>query len=238
MFKKTKNMNHKFIKTINSIFNLKFCNYNLSPIELKNDINFPDQTKRLNHYCIKLNNCSNFEYGDLDKETIKGIKYFISFLPSCLNIKDRYCYITIDNKPVRKGSSQRVSGLHIDGLQGNEVPTKKEGDFSLIWMNKLPTQYVINPSIPPLFNLSKKNFFNYLNKKKFKVKSLKTCTLYLINSYMIHQSVISKVDQDRLFIRISFSKIPVTSIKMNKNNSLCYNYNIHTTTGNIPAHLK
>ena len=40
----------KFIKTINNTFNLKYMNQKNDPICIKEDIDFPQQTKRLNHY--------------------------------------------------------------------------------------------------------------------------------------------------------------------------------------------
>lgn len=227
------------LKYFNQIFSLKYINDIHYPKVLKENISFPSQVQRLNHYCIKLNSESHYNYGDLNSETIKKIKEFISYIPKELNLNDRYCYLTIDNKKVSKGFSQRDSGFHIDGFQGDEVPIKKEGDITLIWMNSLPTEYVNTIKINDNLDISKYNIFKHINENVdvTKINRLEVNTLYLINSYQVHQSQIAKHDLDRLFIRISFSKIPITSKKMSINSKMEYNYNIHSTSGQIPNNL-
>ena len=227
------------LKYFNQIFSLKYINDSHYPKILKENISFPMQVKRLNHYCIKLNSNNNYNFGDLNDETISKIKEFIYYLPKELNLDDRYCYLTIDNKKVSKGFSQRDSGFHIDGFQGDEVPIKKEGDITLIWMNSLPTEYITNIKIDEKLNISKYNIFKHIDKnvKINEIKELKLNTLYLINSYQVHRSQIAKHETNRLFIRISFSKIPITSKKMSINSKIKYNYNIHSTSGEIPTNL-
>lgn len=227
------------ISYIKKFFNLKYINKKNKPKLLKKNINFKYKGNRVLNYCIKINTSSTYNFGDLDIDTIIFIKKMISTLPSSVSTKNRYCYITIDNKKVKKNNSQRTQGFHIDGLQGEEIINKKKGCFHLLWVSNLPTEYILNAKINKNINLKKYNFFNYLDTIKYKkIYQIEKKSIYLINSYLIHRSPISRKKCNRLFIRISFSEIPITSKKMTKNDSISYNYKIHTTSGNIDKRLK
>lgn len=60
----------------------------------------------------------------------------------------------------------------------------------------------------------------------------------MINPYHIHTATKAINKIYRHFIRVAFTEIPVTSVKMTINPKIEYNYQYHITTGEIPSYLK
>lgn len=199
------------------------------------------QEKRLNHYLIKQPN-DNCLYVD-------GLhSNLISFINICLNealekIPDtlkRYVYLTFDNVEVKANTSQRVHGWHIDGLQGDEVPEKVNNCFQFICFNNLPTLFTEQTFNLDGYNLSKDNIFKVLGDQvnPSDVYTTEKDTLYFMNPYMVHTAALANKDCKRLFVRLYFSHLPITSKKATINPRICYDFKPHTTSGNIPNHLK
>ena len=125
-----------FVKETQTPFDLRHLKFTREPVGL-GSFNFEDiGDTRVNNFMVKTNNSSEFVLGELEK--YDDIKNFVSKCYDAANEMgldpdNRYGYLTIDQLQVKAGKSQRESGWHIDGMQGTEVPTKKNPDFQFIW---------------------------------------------------------------------------------------------------------
>ena len=152
-----------------------------------------------------------------------------------------YTYLTIDTGVVQPGQVQRTPGWHVDGLQGDEVPVKKPIDVTFTWCDVLPFAYAHQSfKLPPETNLSEHNIFETLGArvKPKKIRGTQANRIYAMDSYCVHRGTPALIPIRRTFIRVSYTHIPVTSTKMTVNANMAYDYEIHTTTGEIPEHLK
>lgn len=238
----TNDINVAMFKTeVSNVFDIDYLKYTREPI-IVSPFAFPTFTDlRVNHYLIKSNNSDVFQFGQLKDNSITDfVKTCISKCQEMnLNTFDRYCYITIDQKKVQPGQSQRDFGWHIDGLQGDEVANKELADFQFIWADQTPTKFCTQVFNVSGLDVSVHNVFNWLGKQvedQF-CYILNKNTIYLMNSYHVHTATRADVETYRKFVRLSFTLTPITSVKMTKNDTIEYNYPIHQTTGNIPRHL-
>lgn len=157
------------------------------------------------------------------------------------NLPYRYTYLTIDTAPVKKGEYQRTPGWHVDGLQGDEVPIKQQSDTIFTWCDVLPFEYAAQTfPLPAYVNMSDYNIFEILGSlvQPEHIRQTEPKTLYCMDSYCVHRGVPASEDTDRTFVRLCYTDIPVTSTKMTLNPEMDYDYAIHTTSGEIPKHLK
>lgn len=239
----TKEINElTFKQEVNNIFNLKYLKYTREPIEVSSFMFDKFSNKRVNHYMIKSNIDNDFTFGEFknDTEIIKFIKICID---ECIKLgidwSNRWCYLTIDQLWVDAGKSQREFGWHIDGMQGDEVVKKVDADFQFIWADATPTKFCTKVFDIEGLDPSKHNVFNWLGRQTEEKYCylLDKYKIYLMNPYHVHSATISDKVQYRRFIRLSFTKTPITSIKMTINPDIKYNYEIHKTSGNIPKHL-
>jgi hypothetical protein len=224
------------------VFDLKYLKYTREPIEVVKFL-FNDFTKsRVNHYMLKNSSDSELTLGEF--ESSPEIKKFIqTCIDECNNLdlswQDRWCYLTIDQMLVEAGKSQREFGWHIDGMQGDEVKVKVEADFQFIWADATPTRFCTKTFNVEGLDPSRHNVFNWLGKQTEEkyCYNLEKEKIYLMNAYHVHSATISEIVQYRRFVRLSFTKTPITSVKMTINPDITYNYAIHQTTGNIPKNL-
>ena len=152
-----------------------------------------------------------------------------------------YVYLTIDTLFVEKGKTQRTPGWHVDCLQGDEVPVKKPSQLTFSWSDVLPMEYADQSfELPDYVNMSDHNIFDCLA-QCVRPESIRQCeegVLYGINTYCVHRSAVAEEAMPRTFIRVSYTHVPITNNKMTVNPLMDYNYEIHSTTGQIPDHLK
>jgi len=235
-------LKNQFKQEVESIFNLDFLKYPRVPIDIGEykPTSFPNE--RVNHYLIKSNDSKNYFYGDIDYEEIKRLGDITSSAASNLKIglKDRYCYLTLDQGWVEPKQTLRTAGWHIDGMQGDEVPTKSPGDLTFVWSDCLPTTFATKQFNIEGLNPSIHNVFNWLGKqiKKENILHTKPFRVYAFNPYHVHSASEAQEKIYRRYVRLSYSYIPVTSIKMTVNPAMKYNYKYHTTSGKIPDYLK
>lgn len=152
-----------------------------------------------------------------------------------------YTYLTIDTGVVKAGEVHRTPGWHVNGLQGDEVPVKKPSDVTFTWCDVLPFEYAHQSfKLPREINLSEHNIFDCLGRRvnPKKIRSTEPNRIYAMDSYCVHRGTPALIPIRRTFIRVSYTHIPVTSTNMTKNENMAYDYKIHTTTGEIPKHLK
>lgn len=230
---------------LKELFNVEHFDYIHEPYNFgKIDIaNFPLQRKL--NYLVKHNHSSDFEYGHMFplSSLIHGTMNILEDFG--IDVWSHYCYVTFDSGMVWNGSSQRSPGWHIDGMQGEEVKDKKPGDFTFTWCDSLPTEYVLKKFFMEGFDATKRNLFTWLDKQidyKDEIFSIPTKTLIGMDSYTVHRGKIRDKSDitnggHRRFIRIGWTRIPITSKKMSINPHMNYKYDIHTTSGEIPSKL-
>ena len=163
----------------------------------------------------------------------------------------RYAFLTIDHGVVEVGKTLRDPGWHVDGLQGAEVPVKTGIDLQYIWTDALPTEFAIGRFETRGLDLEKHNIFQRLGPQveapgwhgslwsadAFQVVRMNTCHVHRSRMRTSVEASETEKPLHRKLFRLSFSRVPVTSIKMTINPNMAYDYSIHTTTGNIPQHL-
>lgn len=198
--------------------------------------------KRLNHYLIKNNDMGGILFGE-------EVSYdLIQMVTNCLQhtykkgfpVRNRYVYLTYDNKPVKKGEYQRADGWHFDGMQGDEVPVKHNACYQYIACNIAPFEYALqNFKVEEGISGSIHNLFNYFGNqvKDSEICSINTNKIYLMTPYLLHRVTKAPCDYNRQFFRLYITHTPITSVKATINTALKYNYQPHTTSGNIPDHL-
>jgi len=196
---------------------------------------------RINHWMLK-NNTDDFLL--MPPVAIGFVERCQSFLTH-RGMEDiwrkRYAYLTIDTKTVESGEAQRTVGWHIDGMQGDEVLIKVPPDITFVWCNDLPTRFSSSDLNLTDLNTSKDNVFAAME-KRIQLKDtffIDPGIIYYITAYMPHTGEIARRQiVNRVFMRLGFSLTPITSVRMTVNPRIVYNYPIHKTSGEIPAHLK
>ena len=225
-------------KQVTQPFDLSFFGKAVEPGVLLDVIPSILPKERLLHYCIKLPNQDDFTLGKA--EDLFGYLDYVEDAPYGYGVDPytRYIYVTYDYGWVEPGECLRTEGWHVDGLQGDEVQPKCAGDFTTFWSNTLPTEYVVQDFDVENLDLSKHNIFDALGKQVNSEIKTMTCTdTWLLSPYILHRSPKAQELTWREFVRVSFSHIPITSVKMTVNEDLEYDYVIHTTTGEIPEYL-
>ena len=232
----------KFVEEVSSNFDLRFLSQSRIPIEAGSFLFNALPNVRLNHYMVKLNNSDEYQFGELDTSEVKE---FIGICLKKLNelnlpVTDRYCYITLDQKWVEKDKTQRTPGWHIDGMQGDEVTKKVPGDITFLWCNVLPTKFTNQSFETTNLDPSTQNVFNYLSRQvsESSIISAEANKIYMVGPYHVHEASEATEKVYRIFLRVSYTNTPITSIKMTLNERIKYNYEYHTTSGKIPEHLK
>ena len=232
----------KFKEETNSIFDLKHLETKRTPFDL-GEFKFDSFTeKRVNHYLIKSNNDGGYTYGEIDSEELRRFIKLIESQASEMgfNLKNRYCFVTIDQGWVEPGHTLRDEGWHLDGLQGDEVPIKKPTDLQFIWSDGLPTIFSSQNLDAKGLDPSTHNVFKWIDKQVSPESIIKTNPyhIYAMNTYHIHKATEATEKTFRRFIRVSYTYIPVTSKRMTVNADMDYNYEYHKTTGEIPSYLQ
>ena len=238
-----------FRREISEPFDLANLNRNHVPIRVLDSYVLPyDENVRVNHLLIKRNDSRCYmNFGMHLPSYISGnVSYLLRQIFSyCadngLPYLDRYTYLTLDSREVGVGETQREPGIHLDGLQGDEIPIKLNADFQFIWANTLPTQFYCQKVDASGWDLSRDNIFKKLEEdlKGQKSRRVDRNEVYLMNAYYPHKATINnRWPIKRTFFRLSFTHCPITSTRMTINPLMEYNYPIHTTSGRIPSHLK
>ena len=124
----------------------------------------------------------------------------------------RYAYLTVDQRPVRAGNTQRNPGLHIDGFQGSRI-TDAFGcnlpiDTQYVVYNTLPTVFYNQPFPVSTLDTKIHNFFYGFEMLVDEAKSFRIDPYNILSfpAYTVHRADTSKLDQNRTFVRLSYSE--------------------------------
>ena len=153
---------------------------------------------------------------------------------------DRYIYLTVDQRDLKKGETLRTPGWHSDGFQGNEVPRKQPGDYQAVWSEVPGTQYADQSFNVDGLDPSVHNIFAHLGLqvRPENIHTMPANILHTHGPYLVHRSPPAHQDCYRRFVRISITHVPVTSRTMTINPLIRYDYPVHTTNGKIPPNLR
>jgi hypothetical protein len=123
---------------------------------------------------------------------------------------DLWIHITVDYNPmIKKGSTQRIPGFHVDGFQGSKFPEKHEIEHSYLWScsetNNCGTEFCVQPFFISHIDESKYLIFHELEKQARESNIIKTIekNVYIFDPYMVHRSPVTNYDTSRLIVRIT-----------------------------------
>lgn len=194
-----------------------------------------------NHWMIKSRASEAIILDDLEPDVRRFCQKAIEYMQANrLPIKDRYLYLTVDDRHVEAGRTQRQPGWHFDGMQGSEVPSVNPGCFQFLWCDHTPALYATQSFQTKGLDRHRVNFFDSLG-NQVKEDSLiqgKPGLAYLMSAYQVHRASEVAVSGRRKVLRLSASYQPITSKRMTVNPHIGYDYPIHSTSGRIPEGLK
>ena len=232
----------EFKNETENIFNLNNLEKGRLPLDV-GEFEFESFTdKRVNHYCIKSSDSEEYVFGEIDSEEFRRfiglIEAYVSKIG--LDVKNRYCFVTIDQGLVELDHTLRDPDWHLDGMQGDEVLKKRPTDLQFIWSDSLPTTFTSQKFDVRGFDPSVHNIFKWIGKQIDPEQVIETQPfhIYAMNAYHAHKATEAKETIYRRFVRVSYTFVPITSKRMIVNPDMKYNYKIQQTTGEIPSYLQ
>lgn len=145
------------------------------------------------------------------------------------HLDDQYIYLTIQQGEVKKDSTHRPSGVHIDGFQKPTIiPQPVQHQISVC--NILPTKFYAAALTQDPLTLKKKEIFHALSTACKGVEPYypPAYTLHLLNAYCPHEPDTAAVDGFRTFVRFSASSIPFMGQDNTRNPLFTYNWDEQT----------
>jgi len=184
---------------------------------------------RCSHLPIKLAGENEYRV-PLEYAGFKDVLMQIVSTEAALNpsIKQYYAYLTVDQRFVPKGNSQRIKGAHVDGIPRNrDDPKSQRIDHSYIVCDCLPTKFFLHefPQMK-LCDLNKHNFFQIFDHYKDDSRSfvIDPFIIYLMNAYSVHSAINSDRDVIRTFLRLEFSTLKFDREGNSKNPYFSYEW--------------
>lgn len=213
--------------------------YPLEVCELENKKDFSEEVDSVLDMPIKLPNTDIKVPHNLRKKSImeiieKCVEFEKNINP---NWEDYYIYLTVHHSFVKKEESQRRTGAHIDGMQGEKYKKKMKVCHSYIVSDAVPTRF-FNQNLPTNLCEKTQNWFYEFDKVKDYSKSnlSKPFIINLMTAYSLHQSELSKEDTTRTFVRLEFSLKQFNRIGNTKNE--LFDLDWEFVERDIPDHLK
>ncbi len=154
------------------------------------------------------------------------------------NYNEYHAYLTVDQRFVPAGATQRLPGAHVDGLpRDRDNPFLQKIDHSYLITNNLSTLFYVHPFPLAHYDLNKHNFFAAMrclaNPEHGKLTAPYEITL--MNAYSVHSTIPATLPTYRTFIRLEFSVLEFDR-KGNAINPF-FNYNWTYKERPLPPHL-
>lgn len=120
-----------------------------------------------------------------------------------------YCYMTVDQGPVRPGTLQREAPCHVDGFQGARWSPKVRINHTYTVTDCLPTAYYVQPFDLSALDEARHNFFWEMNRQVAQTRSAHAWhpapwELTLMDAYTVHRGAEAPAETHRTWIRLSF----------------------------------
>jgi hypothetical protein len=155
---------------------------------------------------------------------------------------ERYAYLTVDQRPVRAGNTQRSPGLHVDGFQGNRITDAFGGNLPI------DTQYIVYDALPTVFynqpfpvgtlNTGTHNYFSafeMLGDERHAFR-LNPFEILSFSSYAVHRADTSLIDQQRTFLRVTYCHSQL--VRWGNTYNPMFDYNWEMVNRDIPTSLR
>lgn len=139
------------------------------------------------------------------------------------SVDDFYAYLTIDQKPVEAGSTQRKAGLHVDGYQGARISPKVACDRSYIVTSNTPPALYNQPFKVEDIDDSDHNIFHAFDGLAHPSSMIIPEPLQMIfmDCYTVH-GVRQGAPGPRTFFRLTYSVRQFDRLGNSHNN--CFDY--------------
>lgn len=145
-------------------------------------------------------------------------------------VNNYYCYLTLDKRIVKKGTTTRKKGIHVDGFQGARLGEKLPVDHSYILASNHPTIFY-NQSFEVKNDWDKKchNYFEgfEIQKKAGSGVTYPDNTVLLIDAYCLHEAPEVVEDTFRTFLRLSYTVREFDRLGNAHNNMFDYDWDMY-----------
>jgi len=142
---------------------------------------------------------------------------FSNIIDSILSIEEKfnpylqgqYLYLTIQQSYVKKDTSQRKTGIHLDGFQKSSI-FPQVAQHQLAITNAIPTRFVCHSFDVEALPADKKGLFKALNEQSIGLErhEPQPYRFHLLNAFCPHEPGFATKDCFRTFVRFSGSCIP------------------------------
>lgn len=199
--------NHPLYKRAFQDFDKENFLYACPPIDLgKFEVTASEEVNKCLRMCVKLKGSEQVSIPDSYKSIRPLLDHIFQYERDInKSFKNSYAHITVDNRPVVAGTTQRTPGFHVDGYQGARFKKKHKCEHSYIFATELPTEFCIQPFFVNHLDDAKHNAFHEFDKQAKSENCFKSIPghIYLMDPYMVHRSVISDRNTKRLFVRVT-----------------------------------
>lgn len=150
---------------------------------------------------------------------------------------DYYMYFTVDQHPVKKGSTHRRPGVHIDGVQGARYAVKLPPEHLYSASDALGTVFYDQSFDLTALDPAKQHVHAELERQALEINARATPDFDIAfwDSYSVHRADLAKEDLLRTFVRVEFSKKKYDSEGDTVNPALDYHW--ERVARPIPADL-
>lgn len=145
-------------------------------------------------------------------------------------INDYYCYITLDKRIVKQGTTTRKEGIHVDGFQGARLGKKLPIDHSYIVSNNHPTIFYNQPfEVKSDWDKTCHNYFEGFEQQKTGNSQViyPNNSVLLIDAYCLHEAPPVIEDTFRTFLRLSYTVREFDRLGNAHNNMFDYEWEMH-----------
>jgi hypothetical protein len=121
---------------------------------------------------------------------------------------ESYFYLTWTQIRIAPFRTQRRSGLHVDGMQGKERPTKTPPETTFIVSNSLPTVFVNQVYDVKNFDTARYNLFREFEAQTDHRNEFTTdpYVIYMIDAFAVHRPQMALRDTRRTFLKMVCSR--------------------------------
>lgn len=145
-------------------------------------------------------------------------------------INDYYCYLTLDRRMVKAGTTTRKEGIHVDGFQGARLGKKLPIDHSYLLYSNSPTIFY-NQSfkVEKSWDKTCHNYFEGFEEQKLPGTQVvyPNNTVLLLDAYTLHEAPKVAQDTERTFLRLSYTVREFDRLGNAHNSMFEYEWEMH-----------
>lgn len=117
-------------------------------------------------------------------------------------------YLTVDQKKVAPGQTQRQPGWHFDGMQGARYPVKLRACHSYLASSSLATEFAVQSFDASQLDECKDNWFDALGRQvnPHSIQISNSFDVLALSAYVIHRAVVAGQEVTRSFMRLDVTE--------------------------------